>query len=325
MRDTQDALQAPIVTRSAGDPKRQSQRVCAVAVSFRPDVTALSRLLDAVAPQVEQVYLVDNGSGADVLHQLGELARGRNIEVVPFDNNRGIAAAHNEGLRLAIVAGADHALLLDQDSIPADDLVSSLLSARARVDSSDARVAAVGSSWVDVRSGRRSVFYRIKGGCIVGVPAPDGAGLVPVDFLISSGTLLSLAALQDIGWMREDLFIDHVDTEWCLRAKLAGWQLFGCGGARIEHALGDDKMRVWLGRWREVALHSPDRNYYEVRNTLLLLNTRGITWNWRLAQCTRLVQLLGFYALLAPDRCRRLGRLWRGLADGMAGRAGPFR
>jgi rhamnosyltransferase len=273
---------------------------------------------------VERVYLVDNGSGAPVLARLGELAEGRNIQVVPFPENRGIAAAHNAGLRLASDAGAHHVLLLDQDSVPAADLVSSLLAARARIVGSGARVAAVGSSWFDDRSGRRGMFYRIRGGRIVGIPAPDGPQAVEVDFLISSGTLLYLPAVQEVGWMREDLFIDHVDTEWCLRAKVAGWRLFGAGGARIEHALGDDKKRVWLGRWREVALHSPDRNYYEVRNTLLLLRTRGIPWSWRLAQWTRLAQLLGFYALIAPDRGQRLRRMSRGVRDGLAGRAGPL-
>ena len=37
--------------------------------------------------------------------------------------------------------------------------------------------------------------------------------------LISSGCLIPLSAIDTIGEMDEELFIDHVDTDWFLRAK----------------------------------------------------------------------------------------------------------
>jgi hypothetical protein len=42
---------------------------------------------------------------------------------------------------------------------------------------------------------------------------PVAGEIVPVDFLISSGSLISLAALADIGPFDESLFIEHVGTE----------------------------------------------------------------------------------------------------------------
>ena len=42
---------------------------------------------------------------------------------------------------------------------------------------------------------------------------PVAGEIVPVDFLISSGSLISLAALADIGPFDESLFTEHVGTE----------------------------------------------------------------------------------------------------------------
>ena len=36
----------------------------------------------------------------------------------------------------------------------------------------------------------------------------------PVWFVISSGSLISLAALSDVGGFEDDFFIDAIDVEW---------------------------------------------------------------------------------------------------------------
>jgi len=68
-----------------------------------------------------------------------------------------------------------------------------------------------------------------------------------------------------VGLMDEDLFIDHVDSEWCFRAKAKGFQLFGVGGAAMTHALGERRKEIWFLRRRIVTLHKPFRYYYIFR------------------------------------------------------------
>jgi rhamnosyltransferase len=298
-------------------------RIGAVVVSYHPQVADLARTLAALSPQVETVFIVDNGSGEDTVLELRALVAGRNAELVEFPTNRGIAAAQNAALQRAQDVGMDFLVLFDDDSLPAPDLVAQLAHAFRIQHDAGARVAAVGPQWVDARTGRRGNFYRIQRGRIVGVVPTDSAP-IEVDFLIASGTLLSLQAVRAIGAMREDYFIDHVDTEWCVRAARAGWKLYGTSAARLTHALGDAGKRIWLGRWREVALHSPVRNYYEVRNTLLLMRTPGLGANWRIAQAKRLLQLLAFYAMLVPPRGARIRLMAKAMAHGLAGRGGPL-
>lgn len=298
-------------------------RIGAVIVSYHPHLPDLKRTLDALEPQVESVFIVDNGSGDATVLQLRALVAGRNAELVEFAANRGIAAAQNAAIARAQALGLDFMVLFDDDSLPAPDLVAQLARAFRKVQDSGQRIAAIGPQWVDGRTGRRGSFYRIQRGRIVGVMPADTAP-IPVDFLIASGTLLSLHAVREVGAMREDYFIDHVDTEWCVRAARAGWKLYGTSAAQLTHALGDAGRRVWFGRWREVALHSPLRNYYEVRNTVLLLRSPNLTGSWRVAQLTRLAQLLVFYALLVPPRPARVAAMGRGIVHGLRGRAGKL-
>lgn len=298
--------------------------VGAVIVTYRPDLEALTRSLLALRPQVARVWVVDNGSGATTVQALQDLADRQAVDLLALPDNQGIASAQNAGLAALAAAGLDGVLLMDQDSVADPRMVEHLCQAYADLSAGGARVAAVGPRWVDQRSGRDGCFYRIRGGRIRPVsPANDMP--VPVDFLIASGSLISCAALSAIGTMREDLFIDHVDTEWCARAVAAGWRLHGVPAARLSHELGDSSQRVWLGRWREVAVHSPLRNYYEVRNTIVLIRDATIPPGWRFAQVVRLAQLLVFYGMFVAPRVLRCRLMAHGLQDGWRDRLGPGR
>jgi len=69
------------------------------------------------------------------------------------------------------------------------------------------------------------------------------------DFLLSSGSLVPLDVIDKVGGMEEELFIDQVDTEWCLRARSMGYRVFGAFGAILEHRLGEAHARAWFDRW----------------------------------------------------------------------------
>ena len=133
-----------------------------------------------------------------------------------------------------------------------------------------------------------------------------------------------MAVIEAVGGMNEGYFIDHVDTEWCLRARMAGWQIFGVCAARLTHALGDRIIRIWFGRWREVSVHSPLRDYYILRNTVLMLRQVPMTWSWRFAQLGRIVQFLVFFGLAVPPRGRRFGMMMKGIWHGVVGRMGAY-
>lgn len=297
--------------------------IVAVVVTFRPDLARLSSLLTSIAPQVESVVVVDNGSSADALQAIQSCLGDGHGELWPLTANLGIAAAQNCGVERARAVAATHVLLLDDDSAPADDMVRRL--AAAIIEPGGDRVAAVGPVVRDRRAvGEPLVFTDQHAGPrrAPQLPRADGA-TIDVAFLIASGTLIDLQAFDAVGPFNEAMFIDHVDLEWGVRARRAGWHLRVVVGADLDHNLGERARRVpW--RSREVHVQAPDRNYYMVRNTLWLVRGDLLPTRWRRGYVRWITRYAAFYAVAVPPRPLRLRRMVRGMRDGMVGKLGPL-
>jgi rhamnosyltransferase len=298
--------------------------VVAVVVTYHPAVADTTDLLRALAPQVDHVILVDNGSDPDTVEALRAVLDPAAGELMALGENRGIAAAQNLGLERARALGARAVLLSDQDSVPAPDMVARLLEGLERARSEHGRVAAVGPVTVDERNAGAALLFSDHrwGPRRAAVPAHDGA-LVPATFLIASGCLLDADALADVGDMNADWFIDHIDLEWGLRARRAGYGMYGVVGARLAHSLGDRVQRI-PGRERDVHIHSPVRNYYMARNTVLLVRSGLLPRAWQVGYLAWITKYTGFYVLAVTPRLQRARLLLRGFADGLRGRTGPL-
>ncbi|MFT3818915.1 MAG: glycosyltransferase [Rubrivivax sp.] len=291
--------------------------VTAVVVSYHPEPAALAALLAALAGQVRSVIVVDNASPA-----LPALPPG--VRLIRLDHNRGVAAAQNVGARAALQAdpAPQQLLLLDQDSLPQPGMVAALQAALQAAADAGLRPAAAGPLIVD-ENGRSEGFVRFRRGRYEAIQ-PAGVAWIDCDLLIASGTLIPAAALQAVGEMDETLFIDKVDTEWCLRAAAAGWQLIGAPAARLWHRLGQRQIRLWFFGWRQLAVHAPFRYYYMWRNGLLLRRRPQATAAWKRADARQLRSLLLYFGLLAPGRWARLRMMARGIADSWHGVSGPL-
>ncbi|MBY4949085.1 glycosyltransferase family 2 protein [Cupriavidus respiraculi] len=302
-----------------------ASQVCAVVVTLNPDVEHFGQLVGALACQVGHVFVVDNGSDAAVRNALVRVCPTDRATFVPLPSNQGIARAQNVGIRLALEAKAEFVLLSDHDSLPHDDMVKTLLGALHDRRTAGGRVAAVGPVSIDRRTGTPSKFVRLTWRGVRRFGCDDAVdGVVPADFLIASGCLIPADALEAVGAMNEGYFIDHVDTEWCLRARHLGWEIFGVCGARLDHSLGDSVIRVWLGRWREVPVHSPVRDYYMFRNTIFLLKNPSTSLGWALTHCYRMAQFFLFFGCFVPPRATRWGMIAKGIWHGLVGRAGKL-
>lgn len=295
--------------------ERSPIRVVAVVVTYRCDLERLGRQFERLLPQVEAIVCVDNGAETAFDPWLPRWPRDR-IELVRLRHNVGIAAAQNLGLARAQARGATHVLLMDHDSVPATDMVPRLLDALHR----HADAAAVGPCYDDQRlAGPPSPFFIVRRGRIRWLPCEDSDRVWEVDHVIASGCLIPVPVLRRIGGMREDFFIDWVDVEWCWRAREHGLRIYGACGARLQHRLGDQVIRL-LGR--DISLHPPWRHYYQARNWVLLLRCRraplGAKLNYSYHQARRFL----LFCLLVPGRFAYL-RMWlKGLRDGLANRAG---
>lgn len=296
--------------------------VCAVVVTFHPELERLAENIAALAPQVAQIVLVDNASSdqSRMVETLHFSAGSTPCLLLANSCNAGVAVAQNQGIEWATTNGFPLVLLMDQDSKPAIDMVSRLVDAYERLVTAGVAVSAVGPCHCEAGETRAADFKSsVNGSSPVTVD-----GVVMADYLIASGMLTSCAVFATVGMMEEGLFIDRVDTEWFLRAGSRGYQAFGVPMATMIHQLGERRLRIWLGRWRFLPQHVPIRQYYQVRNSLLLYRRVATPWRWIVMDVCALfgVALLGIVCM--PERMLRLRLLLRGILDGMLGRSGPL-
>lgn len=293
----------------------QLPRVIAVVPAFNPDENVLERLA-VLARQVERVIVVDDGSSAHadpVLTRIEEAG----FHVVRTGSNRGIAAALNTGARLALDDGAEHVLTLDQDSEIEPGFVDACLKAFAMA----APATKLGLVCVDRINGAPSLPPR---------ESPEGLGLVGE--AIQSGFVISSACLNDCGLFDERLFIDCVDTEFCLRIGDRGYRIAIAKGTNLHHALGE---RVPLrpfglrlthnGREAHYEYHGPYRRYFITRNNVdLWLRFARHRPRWVLSAMRRergpaITTIVG-----GPRRRLQFVATAMGFTHGLARRRGPM-
>ena len=294
-------------------------KVAAVVVTFQPDLDRLSALLDATLPQVEHIYIVDNGDGK----MLQALLPGRQrTSLIALGENRGVGAAQNVGAQAAIGAGTNYILLLDQDSVPDPGMVSALRRALQALGDSGHRVAAVGPRAPSRENPGAFVtfgWFRYRSTA----PA-ERHPWVFCDLLIASGSLIPASAFQEVGPMDESLFIDKVDTEWSIRAAACGYRLAGVPSAVLKHSVGERTIRVWWFGWKHLPAHHPFRYYYIVRNCILICRRPYVGWRWRTADIRQTIGVVFVFGLAASASWLNLQMMMRGLVDGLRTRSGPF-
>lgn len=295
--------------------------VAAVIVLYKPNMPLLARLLRSVIDQVEKTFVIDNTPGSTMdFTSFFDQYRG-NISYIPLGENRGIATAQNIGIRAGIDADCSHVLLLDQDSALSNDMVKKLLRAESELLRTGQKVAAVGPLFIDEKTAKRSFAIRraFLGVKRISIDAHSHKPL-QTDHLIASGALIRATVFHSIGVMRDDLFIDWVDIEWCMRAQYDGYTSYIIPDAVMKHSIGDGNVRIL---WKDINLHSDLRNYYMIRNATYLLRLKSMR-RWRIVTAVKVIKYILFYSLYSTHRWKTMTLLSRAFVDGVAGRLGKF-
>lgn len=296
---------------------------CAVLVTYNPGQT-ISRSVLELLDLFSEVVIVDNGSDAVALSTLRELAANTGCTLLPNDVNQGVATALNQGLQWAENRGYTWAATFDQDSMPERGFIPAM---SAAISLPTARpFAIVGprilgdlvpeheSKWLAVSEQSRFLFRRRTCAC---------EGTFDVTVVITSGAFTNVAAWRSIGGFQEDLFIDYVDTEFCLRALSAGYRVSACCAARLRHNLGNRRVVRFLGRDFMPTFHSPSRHYYTARNRIHVLRQHGRAFpHWLLADILMGTYNLFRVAFLEDNRREKLSATARGTLAGLQGRKG---
>ncbi len=289
------------------------REVAAVIVTYNPD-GQFSERAGLTLRQVDKVIVVDNASGEDARSMLGAFATASTVELIENEENLGIAAALNRGVRRAMEQGYSWVLLLDQDSRPASDMVSSLIAGYKGFTEKE-KVALVASVIVDERTGRAFA----QGDC-------RSRKSVRITSAITSGSFLRASAFSEAGPFREDFFIDHVDSEYSFRLKKAGFSIITSCRARLLHNIGSPTVHKFL--WKtgvKTTNHSATRLYYGARNRLLVIKEYMLDEpRWSVQELRYFLKLTVKVALFEEDRGSKIWHTLMGVRDALLNRTGKL-
>ena len=280
---------------------------CVVVVTYNPDAGLTGRLA-AIVPQVGRVIVVDNGSNLAVGPRVP-----MNVELIEVGRNAGIATALNIGVAAAVAGGFDWVLTMDQDSRVHDDIVEGLTAVYHAHPDPD-RVGVVAANFIDAHRGRP--FAGTNGSSRLFIEQPVA---------ITSGSLMSVAAMKQVGPFRDDYFIDFVDHEYCLRMRRRGWIILYSTRPLLDHAIGHPTTHRFLWMRPTTSNHSPARRYYITRNRLVTdWANLGDEPRSVITDLWRITGEIGVLILLEDQKWAKVKAICRGIVDAMRGRMGPM-
>ncbi len=286
--------------------------ITCVIISYRPDVAQLVRLCERILMDGARVIVVDNTEAPGLISD--ELPAG--CELIALGNNSGIAHAQNIGVAQALIAGAAVIVFFDQDSkIEAGFL-------RALVEPLKYGTLTITSPlYVDDDSNLALPSLRLgRFGLPRAVYGADTIHPYPVDIVISSGTAATREVFGIAGVFDEALFIDSVDSEWCLRCRSSHIPIYVVPAAVLRHRIGSRAIRV--GPFT-VLQHSPIRCYYQVRNCFHMMRRKHVPFAFALKHMLSVLFSRTILLFYVGDRAAYLKAYFAGLIDGVKGVAGP--
>lgn len=211
------------------------------------------------------VIVVDNGSTDDSLALLRPYKAPYPLTLLETGANLGFAEGNNVGVRAALDAGAEFVFLLNNDTEVDPSLVGELVDA-ATAHPEDGVFSAkifyhaspnvlwyAGAKWL----ADKQHFQHVGIGEI-----DDGKtyeDIVETDYASGCALFIRADVIKIIGLMDPKFFLTYEETDWCYRARAAGFKCLFVPTAKLWH-----KVSASFG-----GVESPLQLYFYSRNILL--------------------------------------------------------
>ena len=270
-----------------------------IVVLYNPTMDDLINI-NSYIDYLDKLYVVDNSE------RRLEKELPKKVEYIFNGENLGMAKALNIGVEKAINDGYNWLLTLDQDTTLNKKIFEEVSKVIEEKDTSD---IAIITPWhktkLDKEKENNTIDY-------------------PLD-VMTSGNFVNLDIVKKIGNFKEELFIDGIDIEFCLRIKKYGYKIMRLNYVEIEHNLGNIEYHKLFGRTWMCTNHNYLRNYYMARNYRYIKKEyRSIAPEF----CDTLVKYKGIMfkiIMFEKDKYRKIRNIFRGIRDYKKGITGKYR
>lgn len=266
-----------------------------------------------------RIVLVDNGSTDGSPQIIQDKFPG--VIFIQNGQNLGFAAGNNVGIRRALEDDSEYVLLLNNDTEVAPDFLSLMI----ETTESDDAIGVAGPI----------IYYYAEPGLVwsaggtvdrrgqslmLGLDEANtgqfGNDYQEVDFVTGCAILSKAVVLKQVGMLDERFFAYYEETEWCMRARRAGFLIVNVPTAKIWHKIPLDKRDS-----------SPLVHYYMTRNRLLFLKATGAGKSaWFYTLLAEYLRTILSWSLHPKWRHKKLHRkmMFRAVEDAFWGRWGQY-
>jgi rhamnosyltransferase len=305
-----------------------SYRIVAYITAYS-DKTALERCIASLKCQtysIEKILIVDNSP--HVLLSPEELDE--SIIVKSYPQNIGISGGLRVGIEWSIKNEFDFIWTFDQDTEPSPDALKRLIETYDNLKEAHQKIGIIAPLPVDRVTGQQwngmiLDKYQLKQ-FLINDQIPE---IYKCDAVITAGSLISIQAAHNTPFPNENLFIEAVDWEYCLKLKKQNYSIFVNRNIVLKQRFGEtQEVNLFYPKIKIMRLNcSPLRYYYRCRNNTFVERS--------LAMENKLLIMFSIYRikiminlvikiLLLENLSRRL-KIWaclRGTYDGFRGNLG---
>lgn len=290
--------------------------VVVVTRNRREELTdCLNSILESVYKQLE-IIVVDNASVPPVSAWLPK--RFPKVKLVTSKKNLGGAGGRNLGIKYT---QGDYILFMDDDAVAHRELTAELL----EIMKKDSRIGIVQPEIYDFweRNKIQGVGHDInlRTGRVIGIGVNEedrGQYDQPREIpMVGCCWLVKREVIDKIGGYDETFFIPYEDSDFCLRARKAGYKIFYAPKAKVWHrGVKSTFVHPWI---QALGITIPKRAYRLGRNKIIFMRKHAKPRDF----FAFLFFLLPFYTLvhsLVILACRRLDILmdyWKGIFSGL--------
>ena len=212
--------------------------LAAVVILYNPDIS-LTKNINSYLGTVKCLIALDNSktNSAKIL-----LPKSDKIIYQSDGKNKGISYRLNQALKICIETGFEYLLTMDQDS-SFDEIDLNVYLSRVL----DYKNSKIGMFGINLDQHDKNDYDN--------------------EMFITSGSILNVEHAIEIGGFDENLFIDEVDNEFCLRLISKGYFTKRFGNISMNHQFGTTRKVLTPSlKYKDRVIYSPLRNYYNTRN-----------------------------------------------------------
>ena len=289
--------------------------LCSIIVTFHTNLNEFVTILERHQKNFNRVIIVNNTPEINLFS-----LQSSQVTLINNSGNIGLSAALNIGILEAKKLGFKMVALLDQDTMLPPHFTKDMLRYinHYQGDKTIAIYSPIFHNHVIKETGKHINFNPFR--LIRGTVSKTKSYAKP-HYVITSGSIIPIKVLDDVGLMRDELFIDFVDIEWCLRARKKGYEIVAINKVIIDHYLGDYAVHFMGHRY---PIHNPLRMYYYFRNAMYLYRLREVEFNWKFVDGARNIFRFMFYMLFVKDRPTYFKYIIKGYYHGLIKRMGKL-